>query len=150
MCAQAPAKSGKAAPRPETTDWPMYNRDLAGTRYSPLAQVNTRNVARLTKAWSFRLNARASEATPIVVNDVMYLPAGTRVVAVEPETGATRFVFDLGCVLHCRRFERDTDAELWMLYKPSGYVLSVHGNGTFSHQRGSEVEKHLQRIESSA
>jgi hypothetical protein len=67
-------------------------------------------------------------------------------VAVEPETGATRFAFDLGCVLHCRRFERDTDAELWMLYKPSGYVLSVHGNGTFSHQRATEVEKRLQPI----
>jgi len=68
-------------------------------------------------------------------------------VAVEPETGATRFVFDLGCVLHCRRFKRDTDDELWMLYKPSGYVLSVHGNGTFSHQRGTEVEKRLKPIE---
>lgn len=36
-------------------------------------------------------------------------------VAVEPETGATRFTFDLGCVLHCRRFERNTDDELWTL-----------------------------------
>jgi hypothetical protein len=68
-------------------------------------------------------------------------------VAVEPETGATRFTFDLGCVLHCRRFERDSDAELWMLYKPSGYVLSVHSNGTFSHQRATVVEKRLQPIE---
>ena len=67
-------------------------------------------------------------------------------VAIEPATGATRFVFDLGCVLRCRRFERDTDAELWMLYKPSGYVLSVHANGTVSHQRGTEVEKRLQPI----
>ncbi|MCE9568383.1 MAG: hypothetical protein K8U57_40810 [Planctomycetes bacterium] len=68
-------------------------------------------------------------------------------VAIEPETGATRFVFDLGCVLQCRRFERDTDAELWTLYKPSGYVLSVHGNGTFSHQRSTEVENRLQPIQ---
>ncbi len=66
---------------------------------------------------------------------------------VETDTGATRFVFDLGCVLHCRRFVRDTDDELWTLYKPSGYVLSVYGNGTFSHQRGTEVEKRFQRIE---
>jgi hypothetical protein len=68
-------------------------------------------------------------------------------VEVEPDTSATRFLFDLGCVLHCRRFERDTDSELWTLYKPSGYVLSVHGNGTFSHQRGTEVKKRLQPIE---
>ena len=64
-------------------------------------------------------------------------------IVVEPETGATHFAFDLGCVLHCRRVERDTDAELWMLYKPSGYVLSVHGNGTFSHQRTTEGEKRI-------
>jgi hypothetical protein len=67
-------------------------------------------------------------------------------IEVDPRTGATRFAFDLGCVLHCRRFERDTDAELWLLYKPSGYVLSVHGNGTFSHQRGTEVDKQLQPL----
>lgn len=59
-------------------------------------------------------------------------------VTVDPETGATRFGFDLGCVLHSRRFKRDSDDELWMLYKPSGYVLSVYRNGTFSHHRGSE------------
>lgn len=66
---------------------------------------------------------------------------------VEPKTGATLFAFDLKCVLHCRRFERDSDAVLWMLYKPNGYVLSVHGSGAFSHQRGTEVEKRLQPIE---
>jgi hypothetical protein len=58
---------------------------------------------------------------------------------VNPETGATRFVFDLGCVLDCRRFERNSDKELWMLYKPSGYVLSVHGNGAVSHERGNAM-----------
>lgn len=54
---------------------------------------------------------------------------------VNPETGVTRFVFDLGCVLDCRRFERNSDKELWMLYKPTGYVLSAHGNGVISHFR---------------
>ncbi|MGO8746678.1 MAG: hypothetical protein ACLQNE_11875 [Thermoguttaceae bacterium] len=67
-------------------------------------------------------------------------------VEVEPATGATRFDFDLGCVLHCRRADPDNDAALWMLYKPSGYVLSVHGNGTFSHQRSTEVENRLHPI----
>ena len=36
-------------------DWPMYRHDLAGTGYSPLTQVNTRNVATLTQAWTYRL-----------------------------------------------------------------------------------------------
>src|SRR5213083_943172 len=65
-------------------DWPMYRHDLAGTGYSPLGDINTRNVAALTQAWTYRLQGDApaagpggvnSEATPIVVNGVMYLPA---------------------------------------------------------------------------
>ena len=28
-------------PRPAGADWPTYNRDLAGTRFSPLDQINT-------------------------------------------------------------------------------------------------------------
>lgn len=65
-------------------------------------------------------------------------------VAIRPETGATLFTFDLGCVLHCRRHEKNTDDELWTLYKPSGYVLSVYGNGTFSHDRGKagKIRRH--------
>jgi glucose dehydrogenase len=76
-------------------DWPIYNHDLAGTRYSPLTQINTSNVAKLTEVWTFSLQSPTgrpargpgSEATPIVVNGVMYLPAGNRVVALDPETG---------------------------------------------------------------
>ena len=68
-------------------------------------------------------------------------------VEIEPDSGATRFFFDLGCVLHCRRSERVTDDELWTLYKLNGYVLSVHGNGTFSHQRATNAEKRPQPIE---
>jgi glucose dehydrogenase len=81
-----PALWAQSAKPQAGADWPMYNRDLAGTRYSPLTQINTRNVARLKLAWSYKL-APASEATPIVANGVMYIPAGNRIVALEPESG---------------------------------------------------------------
>jgi glucose dehydrogenase len=84
-------------------DWPMYRHDLAGTGYSPLTQINIRNVANLTRVWTYRLQSDApaaaapggrggpggvnSEVTPIVVNRVMYLPAANRVVALQPEDG---------------------------------------------------------------
>jgi glucose dehydrogenase len=80
-------------------DWPMFLHDLEGTRYSPLTQINTGNVSRLTLAWMYRFNRPGKpvhgnspselyqEVTPIVVNGVMYLPAGDRVVALDPETG---------------------------------------------------------------
>jgi quinoprotein glucose dehydrogenase len=82
------------------SDWPMYRRDQAGTGYSPLAQINGQNVAKLAQVWTYRLEADApaagergspasvnSQATPIVVDGVMYLPAANRVVALEPVTG---------------------------------------------------------------
>src|SRR6266699_1753897 len=74
-------------------DWPTQNRDLAGTRYSPLSQITTKNVGQLKQVWTLRLRSddraafQASEAVPIVVNGVMYLSAANRVVALEPETG---------------------------------------------------------------
>jgi glucose dehydrogenase len=87
-------------------DWPSYNRDLAGTRFSPLAQIDTDNVANLVQAWSFpvgRDEASAglyggSELTPLVVGGLMYLATSDRVVAVHSETGEEiwRFVLDAG------------------------------------------------------
>ena len=42
--------------RPAGADWPTYNRDLAGTRFSPLDQINTRTVRDLEEVWSFRFH----------------------------------------------------------------------------------------------
>ena len=86
------------------SDWPTYNRDLAGTRYSPLTQINAGNVANLTQAWAYRLqpegktlggNEVFQEITPIVVNGVLYTPAGNRVVALDPETGKKIWRYEL-------------------------------------------------------
>jgi quinoprotein glucose dehydrogenase len=99
---QAPARNTDA-------DWPMSNRDLAGTRFSPLTQINATNVTTLTKAWSYQLQpatgniapapALASEVfqevTPIVVNGVMYLPSGNRVVALQSDTGKEIWSYSL-------------------------------------------------------
>src|SRR6266571_6170994 len=85
-------------------DWPMYRHDHAGTGYSPLSQIDTRNVSNLSQVWTFGLQsdvpaaapaggrggaggALNSEATPIVVSGVMYVPAANRVLALESDTG---------------------------------------------------------------
>jgi glucose dehydrogenase len=88
----AHAQVGKTA---NDGEWPMYNRDLAGTRYSPLKQINSGNVATLARAWSYPLGrdstagslSGGSEFTPIVVNGLMYVAASDHVAALEPETG---------------------------------------------------------------
>jgi hypothetical protein len=41
-------------------DWPLYRHDAAGTGYSPLAQITTRNVSGLVQAWTFRLQSDTS------------------------------------------------------------------------------------------
>ncbi len=89
----------------DAADWPMYNRDPAGTRYSPLTQINTKNVSQLKLAWSYQLKSGASgrgaprssgsEVTPIVVDGVMYLPAAGRVVALDPVTGKEFWRYEL-------------------------------------------------------
>jgi quinoprotein glucose dehydrogenase len=45
--------------RASDNDWPMYSRDLTGSRFSPLAEINVGNVAQLTQAWSVTLTMPA-------------------------------------------------------------------------------------------
>jgi glucose dehydrogenase len=81
----------------------MYNRDLASTRFSPLEQINTDNVSKLTQAWSFAMrpggqgpnSAAYAEVTPIVVNGVMYMPAGNKIVALDGDTGKEVWRYEL-------------------------------------------------------
>jgi quinoprotein glucose dehydrogenase len=78
----------------------MYSHDHAGTRFSALTQIDRTNVGRLAEAWTVPV-ARAAggnddapgaagnpQATPIVVDGVMYLPVrGNEVLALEAGTG---------------------------------------------------------------
>ena len=81
-------------------DWPTYSRDLAGTRYSPLTEITRHNVGRLVQAWSVPVARSADDddeapgpsgnpqATPIVVDGVMYVPVrGHEVLALDAATG---------------------------------------------------------------
>ncbi|MBN1237027.1 MAG: PQQ-binding-like beta-propeller repeat protein [Gammaproteobacteria bacterium] len=67
-------------------DWWTINRDAAATRYSPLRQITARNVTGLTEMWTYTLGGN-STAVPIVVDGVMYVPSGDRVVALDGDSG---------------------------------------------------------------
>jgi lanthanide-dependent methanol dehydrogenase len=55
-------------------EWHRPLGDYAGTRYSPLDQIHFENVRDLQLVWSFDLGlSRGQEATPIVVNNTMYV-----------------------------------------------------------------------------
>ncbi|MBE7197927.1 MAG: methanol/ethanol family PQQ-dependent dehydrogenase [Parafilimonas terrae] len=52
----------------------LQTLDEANTRYSPLAQIDTGNVARLKVAWTFSTGVlRGHEGAPLVVGSVMYV-----------------------------------------------------------------------------
>ena len=86
--------------QPDAADWPMYNRDLAGTRFSPLRQIDASNVGMLKQVWSYNLgqasaNEAGSEFTPIVIKGVLYLDTFHSVMALDAETGQEIWRYEL-------------------------------------------------------
>ena len=89
-----------------SVDWPVYGGDAAGTKYSHLTQIDRQSVSRLEIAWTWDAGEEPVpgprvafegefvrpgrfEATPIVVDDTMYVSTPySRVVALDARTGA--------------------------------------------------------------
>lgn len=79
---------------PQPGDWPMYNHDIGSTRYSELKQLTPANVAKLRQAWTFTLPGASPaipgfgvEVVPIVIHNVMFVPSGNLIIAIEADTG---------------------------------------------------------------
>jgi quinoprotein glucose dehydrogenase len=94
---------GQAKPE---AGWPNYGNDGGGTRYSLAAQIDRNNVAQLKVAWTVRTGAfphdpeldkkAAFEATPILIDGKLFLSTPyDHVIALNPETGAKLWEFDL-------------------------------------------------------
>src|SRR5690606_12963433 len=80
---EAAADTSRAAPG----DWVTINRTLGSSRYSPLEEINTGNVASLVPGWTFE--PAGGSSVPLVVDGVMYVSSGPNVVALDADTGAT-------------------------------------------------------------
>ena len=99
----------------------MFGHDSSSTRHSPLKQINTENVQGLESIWTYHLKTdgprpvaagakssgggrRSSEAMPIVINGVLYMPTPySTVIALDPETGQELWTYKLD---HGRASER--------------------------------------------
>lgn len=88
-------------------DWPDYGSSRGGDRYSPLNQITPDNVEHLEVAWIYHTgdvsdgrggevrSNTAFEATPILVDGTLFVCSPfNRVFALDPETGAQRWVYD--------------------------------------------------------
>ena len=95
--------SGQSSPRESTAenqtyDWPIYGGTAENNRYSPLEQINRKNVNHLQVAWRFDTEESGGlQTSPIEVNGVLYgLTPTQKVFALHAETGAVLWKFDSG------------------------------------------------------
>jgi glucose dehydrogenase len=71
--------------------------DSTGDHYSTLAEITPKNVARLTRAWTYHTGekGRQFETTPLLAEGLLYFTSQTsRIIALEPETGKEVWAFD--------------------------------------------------------
>ena len=69
-------------------DWPTYNGDPRGNRYTTMAQITRDNVARLSPKWVFTIpGGGSSQATPSVVGGIMYVANPNECFALDAGTG---------------------------------------------------------------
>lgn len=80
----------------EPGNWMTYGRTYNEQRFSPLKQITDANVNQLSLAWHYDLDTRrGQEATPLVVDGVMYFTtAWSKVVSVDAASGALRWEYD--------------------------------------------------------
>lgn len=82
----------------KTTDnWLSYGLDYSNTRFSHLQKINTDNIDQLGLVWTFDLDVahHGQEATPLVVDGVMYVPTTWNVLyALDAATGKQIWSFD--------------------------------------------------------
>ena len=77
-------------------DWGAIGYSYDEQRFSPLTDINDKNVGELGIAWTADLDdARGQEATPVVVDGVMYVThAWSKVSAWDAATGKSLWKFD--------------------------------------------------------
>ena len=80
----------------EPGSWLTTGRTYAEQRYSPLKQINDKNVDQLGLAWQFKYELdRVVEATPVVVDGVLYTTgAYSMVYALDAVTGKQLWKYD--------------------------------------------------------
>ena len=81
--------------KPAAGDWASYWGDYQGTHFSPLTQVTPANARQLQTRWQASIPGTngISEATPIVVDGVMYVSGPGEVAAFDARTGLQKWAF---------------------------------------------------------
>jgi acido-empty-quinoprotein group A len=73
--------------KPLSADWPTFNGDYSGKRFSALSQINQSNVQKLTLAWVLQPHSVGIKSMPLEVNGILYLTTPDNVWAADARTG---------------------------------------------------------------
>src|SRR5499427_6452766 len=156
--AQGPPRSG---------GWDTYAGNAQGRRYSPLTQINTKNVSALKLAWQYGVAdasagsvsaAGRSQAVPIFIRGVLYTSTSRRtIVALDPATGKEiwKYELDKGGAPNrgvsywpgdsgspARIFAGTTDGRLLALDATTGQLISTFGVKGAVDLRASVADKY--------
>ena len=80
----------------DTSAWLMYGGSYEGWRYSPLKDINRKNVKKLTPAWIFQTGVPGQlEASPVIADGILYLTASyNHAYALDAVTGEPIWKYD--------------------------------------------------------
>jgi alcohol dehydrogenase (cytochrome c) len=97
LLAQGAARAAGEGPAPVAaatgeTEWPMYNKNYAGQRYSPLDQIDKLNVGRLAEVCRAKVaDGGPLHAGPVVVGGLIVVTAGSDTTAVDARDCSVRW-----------------------------------------------------------
>ena len=81
-------KQGDLLQKQITENWVSYNGDYTGRRFSGMTQITPANVSHMAAQWIFHAReAGPLEATPLVVDGMMFVSSANNVYALEAKTG---------------------------------------------------------------
>jgi alcohol dehydrogenase (cytochrome c) len=74
--------------QPVADNWPSYNGDYSGRRFTSLSEITPANVAQLRAQWAFHIRESTGlETTPVVVNGIMFVTSANDAYALDARTG---------------------------------------------------------------
>src|SRR5262245_34681616 len=114
---------------PEPANWLMYRRTYDGWGYSPLDQINTKNVRKLVPVWTFSTGVdEGHQSPPIVNNGIMFITTPkNQVLALEAKKGELLW-----------RYRRELPEDLFQLH-PTNRGVALYGDKVFL----ATVDAHL-------
>jgi alcohol dehydrogenase (cytochrome c) len=106
---------------PEPRNWLMFRRTFDANGYSPLDQIDAKNVKRLAPAWTFATGLREGHQSPPIVNDgvMFFTTPHNHVIALDARTGEQLW-----------RYERELPEDLQQLH-PTNRGVALWGDRVY-------------------